>query len=226
MFKGVNNVILQKYLFIFYYTMNGYNKIFLVSVFIIVFSIISEMYFPCVDNSKPSTIEYLHICLIRYIHYLVYLLSSFYLIFFSGIGKKFDAYVYLTLVFGIVFGWYIFDSCWLSYSELLFYDIDLEKTKTTFHPTFTSIFGNYTSSFMTISGLLYIITVSILLLSLKSIHFIYKLLYFIVFLFLFVDALLKSRVGTVFYSAKKNKQLDILKTIYNKYSSSMKNYLK
>jgi len=206
--------------------MNGYNKILLVSVFIIIFSIISETYYPCVDNSNSSTSEYMHICFIRYVHYLVYLLSSFYLIFFSGIGKEFDAYVYLTLVFGIVFGWYIFDCCWLSYSELLFYNIDLEKTKTIFHPTFISIFGNYTSSFMTISGIFYIITVSILLFNLKSIHYIYKLLYLIVFLFLFFDSLIKSRLGTVFYSAKKNKQLHILKTIYNKYASFMKNYLK
>jgi hypothetical protein len=131
-------------------------------------------------------------------------------------------YLYLSLVFGIVFGWYIFNCCWLSYSELLFYNIDLEKIKTTFHPTFISIFSNYTPVFMTISGILYIITVIILLLNL-NINYIYKLLYFIVFLFLFVDSIIKGRVGTLFYSEKNNKPLHIIKQIYNKYVSFMKN---
>ena len=142
--------------------MNGYHKIFLLSFLILVLSIISETYFPFI-NSNPSIIEYIHIYFIRYIHYVSYLLSSFYLIFFNGIGTTFDAYVYLTLVFMIVFFWYVFDSCSLSYLELLFYNIDLEKTKTTFHSSFFSIFGNYTSFFMKISGVFYLITVSILL---------------------------------------------------------------
>jgi hypothetical protein len=203
--------------------MNGYTKIFLVSILLISFSIISETYFPFVNNSKPSTFEYLHIYFIRFIHYLIYLFATFYLIFFSGIGKKFDRYLYLTFAAGILFAWYIFDSCWLSYSELLFYNIDLENTITTFHPTFTSIYGNYTSYFTMISGGLSILTTCILLMNLE-INYIYKSLFLILFLFLSIRFLYQRTMITLYYSAKKNKQLHMLKTIYDKYRSFMKNH--
>jgi hypothetical protein len=200
--------------------MNGYTKIFLVSILLISISIISETYFPFVNNSKPSTFEYLHIYFIRFIHYLIYLFATFYLIFFSGIGKKFDRYLYLTLTAGIFFGWYIFDCCWLSYLEILFYNIDLENT-ITFNPVFTSIYGNYTSYFTMISGGLAILTTCILLMNLE-INYIYKSL-FLILLFLFLSVRFLYQKQSLNYSAKKNKQLHMLKTIYDKYRSFMKN---
>jgi len=133
-----------------------------------------------------------------------------------GVGTNFDRYVYLILVFSIVLGWYIFDACWLSFSELLFYNIDLEKIKTTFHPTFHSIYGNYDSYIVGISGILYIINVSVLLYYLKSVKLIYKVIYYIVFLFLFFDAMIKGRVKTLYYSIK-NKNLAFCKKMHHAY---------
>lgn len=200
--------------------MNNYKKILLVALFLLCFSIINEINYPYID-SKPSFIDYIHIYIFRYIHYIIYLMSSFYLIFFNGIGTNFDIYIYLILVFGIVFGWYIFDCCWLSYSELLFYDIDLEHRETTFHPTFHSIFSNYDGYFMLLSGLLYIITVSILLYYLPSVKFIYKFLYYIIFLYFFIDGSVKGRFRKMFYSTNNN-QLLFLKNTHDKYIDNIK----
>jgi len=142
-------------------------------------------------------------------------MTTFYLIFFNGIGTKNDAYIFLTLIMGIVFGWYIFDCCWSSYLELLFYNIDvnLKNIKNTFHPLFHNIFGNYDRFFIAISGLLYILNVTIVLYYLTSVKLIYKILYFIIFLFLFTHEN-KSK-----YYSTKNKNLLLLQNIYDKYVS-------
>jgi len=195
--------------------MNGYIKILIVSFVLLVISIIRETVQPFM-NSNPSILEYIHLYAVRYFHYIIYLISSFYLIFFNGVGTSFDIYVYLVVVLGIVVGWYVFDSCWLSYSELLFYNLNLEKVKTTVHPTFHSIFGNFDGYFMLLSGILYVVNVSVLLYYLKSVKFIYKAAYYIVFMFFFIDGIVKGRVRTMYYSTK-NKQLLLLKNIHDKY---------
>lgn len=195
--------------------MNGYGKILLVALLMIIISIINEKTNPYI-NAMPTKVEYIHIYLIRYIHYICYLFSSFYLLFFNGLGTNFDKYVYLILIFSIVLGWYMFDSCILSFFELLFYNIDMEKVKTTFHPVFYSIYGNYSSYIIGISGILYIINVSVLLYYLKSVKLVYKAIYYILFLFLFFDGMIKGRLKTMYYSIK-NKNLAFCKKMYDEY---------
>ena len=198
--------------------MNGYTKILLLSIILIIISIIKETHSPFIKNNNLTIFEYIHIYLIRYFHYAIYLMSCFYLLFFNGVGTKFDAYIYLTLIFIIVLGWYLFESCCLSYFELLFYNIDLEKTDISFHPIFVSIFGNYDLTVLTVSSYLYIINVIVILYYLKSVKIIYKIIYFILFLFLFIESLFISNV--VFYSST-NKYLSFFKNIYNNYISYM-----
>jgi len=193
--------------------MNGYLKIIIVAIILLVISIFNENKYPFVD-SLPTERDYFFIYLIRFIHYIVYLMSSFYLFFFNGLGTRVDMFVYLTLIFAIVLGWFIFDSCWLSFFELLFYTIDLETTKTIFHPTFISIYANYTGLFMAISGILYLLTVSIVLYYLKNVPISLKIMYYIIFLFLFFKSSYESRIITKYYS-KKNNQLAILEDIYD-----------
>lgn len=194
--------------------MNGYSKILLVSIILIIISIIKETHSPFIKNNNLNIFEYLHIYLIRYIHYVIYLMSCFYLLFFNGIGKNIDAYLYLTLIFITVLGWYLFESCCLSYFELLFYNIDLEKTDIGFHPILISLFNNYDSLILYISSYLYIINVIVILYYLKSVKIIYKIIYFIAFLFLFIESLFISNV--VFYSPT-NKYLLFFKNIFNNY---------
>jgi hypothetical protein len=198
--------------------MNGYTKILLTSIILIIISIIKETHSPFIKNNNLTIFEYLHIYLIRYIHYVIYLMSCFYLLFFNGIGKNFDAYIYLTLIFIIVLGWYLFESCCLSYFELLFYNINLEKTDIAYHPIFVSLFNNYDSLILDISSYLYIINVIIILYYLKTVKIIYKIIYFILLLFLFIESLFISKV--VFYSSN-NKYLLFFKNIYNKYMNKI-----
>lgn len=195
--------------------MNGYAKILVAGVILLIISIIRESHTPFIHTDITS-IDYVHVLLTRYFHYLMFLISSFYLLFFNGIGKPFDRYVYLCVVLGICAGWYIFDCCWLSFSEILFYNPDLNAIKTTFHPTFYSVFNSYDSYVMLLSGLLYVVTVGILLYSLKSVNLLYRLGYAALFLFFFIDGIVKGRIRTLYYSVKNN-QLDVLKRIKTSY---------
>ena len=119
--------------------------------------------------NPPTTNQYIYIYAIRYYHYLIYLFSSFYLLFFQGIGSEFDRYIYLFVTLCIPIGLYIFDSCWISFLELLFYNTDLGHIKTKYHPTFHSTFYNFYDASWTISAIFSLITPPILLYFSKTI---------------------------------------------------------
>lgn len=196
--------------------MNGYKKILITAFILLILSILNEKYSNPINNNI-NFFQFIHIYLLRYFHLVIFLYSSFYLLFFMGYGKIMDRYIFLIFALFIVIGWNLFDSCWLSYLELLFYNINLEKVKTTFHPTFYSIFNNYDFIFITISGIFYFFTVTILLFHLKTIKFFYKLIYYALFLFLFIYAF-KEIKGTNYYSLN-NKFLLIIRNFYKKYIS-------
>ena len=67
---------------------------------------------------------------------------------------------------------------------------------------------------MIISGVLYLITVPIILYYSRTIPLIIKVIYYAVFMGLFIDSSVKGRVGTLYY---KNKQLVFWKNLYNQY---------
>ena len=201
--------------------MNGYTKVVLAGIVLLIISIINEnnIHMHHVIRNKPNFCQYFCIYSIRLFHYFVFLYSSFYLFFFQGIGEPLDVYIYLFSIFIIIIGWYAFESCWVSYIELLHYRVDAEKIDTKFHPTFHSIFDKYTSNVFNISGFFYMATVSYILYSTKSIPVMYKILYYSIFWILFLH-------GTVFftgktYSAKKNKNLAAIKTTYDNYLGKM-----
>ena len=194
--------------------MNGYNKILFVAFILLIISYINEKSRPPINNNLNIK-EYIYIYLLRYFHLVIYLLSTFYLFFFMGYGRNLDIYIYLIIALFSVIGWTIFDSCWLSYIELMFYNINLEKVKTTFHPTFYSVFNEYYRLVMNISGILYFFTVTILLYHLKPIKVVYKLLYYVLFVSLFVYSI-REKNRTIYYSSK-NKSLLFIKNLYQKF---------
>jgi hypothetical protein len=201
--------------------MNGYTKILLASVVLLIISIINEnnIHMDRIIWSNPTLCEFFCIYFIRSFHYFIFLYSSFYLFFFHGIGQPLDVYIYLLAGLCILLGWYAFECCWASYIELLYYRVDVEKIDTKFHPTFYSVFEKYTSNIMKFAGILYLFTVSYVLYSTKSIHMIYKILYYIIFLWLFLNETIFCKVRT--YSAKKNKQLSAIKKTYDNYLSKI-----
>jgi len=197
--------------------MNNYTKIIVVALILLFISILNEFNNP-LANSNPSFIDYIHILVTRYIHYLIYLLSTFYLLFFYGIGTKYDIYFFLIIVITIVLGWYIFELCVLSYIELLFYNTNTEKMKTTFHPAFYYIFGSYREYNMYITGILFIINCFILLYWLPSVKIYYKLLYAMFVLYFFIHGIIHNIYNINYYSTK-NKQSLFIKNLHDKYVS-------
>ena len=197
--------------------MNGFLKAFIFCIILLVISIINEKYNTDYLGSRPSFYEYLFIYTFRFFHFFVYLFSSFYLLFFWGIGKEFDRYVFLILALSIVIGWYIFQGCFLSFTELLFYNVNTDAIKTTFHPTMFSVFHKYSDVVSYIFGVLNLITVHIVLYFSKTISLNIKAIYYILFLALYIDAMLKGRMNTLYYDSNYNKPLAYLSQLYSRY---------
>jgi len=104
----------------------------------------------------------------------------------------------------------------MSYLELLFYNVSLENIPTTFHPTFNTLFYNFTPNIMLLSGLLYILNVNILLYFSKSLNLFSKLIYYGIFFGLFFYVYYSSKLQIQYYSSN-NKLLLAIKNIYNKF---------
>ena len=197
--------------------MNGFLKVSILSFILLIISYLTEKNNTDFLNAYPNVQEYVAIYIIRYCHYFIYLFSSFYLLFFWGIGKEFDRKVYLVLVISIVIGWYIFDSCWLSFSELLFYNVNTDAIKTTYNPAMFSVFHRYSDVVSYILGICYFITVPIILYFSKGLPLIFKAIYYGLFLALFFDAMTKGRIRTLYYDSVNNKSLGYCSQIYRKY---------
>jgi len=195
--------------------MNGYANIAITALILLVVSIANEYRTSPVSTGLPITAsDYICIFAMRFFHYLLFLMAVLYLLFFNGVGTQFDMRVYLLLILCVVIGWYVFECCIVSYCELLFYKVNTECIETTFQPTFFVLFGNATDTVIKISCILYLLTVIVLLYRLKSVNVIYKILYFVVFAGLFVDALVKSRISKQYYSATNNPALMNIQNTY------------
>lgn len=200
--------------------MNGYYKIVIASFILLVLSYLTEKNNTDFLNKCPNTYEYIFIYMFRYFHYLIYLFSSFYLLFFWGIGTQFDRYIFLILILCIVIGWYIFDACSLSFFELLFYNINTSIIKTTFHPTIFSIFYTYSDIVSYIFGVFNFITVPIVLYYSRPIPLIMRVIYYTLFLALFIYAMNKGRMNVLYYDYNVNKSLAVCYQVYSKYMYS------
>jgi hypothetical protein len=197
--------------------MNGFLKVSILSFILLIISYLTEKNNTDFLNAYPNGREYVFIYIFRYFHYLIYLFSSFYLLFFWGIGKEFDRKVYIVLVMCVVISWYIFDACWLSFSELMFYNVNTDAIKTTYHPTIFSVFHNYSDIVNYISGICYFITVPIILYFSKGLSLIFKVFYYGLFLALFLHAITKGNINTLYYDSVNNKSLVYCSQLYRKY---------
>jgi len=195
--------------------MNNYYKIFIFSLVLLIISIINEKLFPLTINSSYNK-KFIYILFIRLFHYFMYLYSTFYLLFFNGIGSQIDINLFLFIALIINSGWFFFSACNMSYLELLFYNVSLENIPTTFHPTFNTLFYNFTPNIMFLSGLLYILNVNILLYFSKSMNLISKFIYYGVFFGLIIYVYYSSKLQIQYYSSN-NKLLLAMKNEYNKY---------
>ena len=99
--------------------MNGFLKVFIFCIILLIISIINEKYNTDYLGTQPSFYEYILVYFIRIIHLYSLFFASFYLLFFRGLGNNREQSIYLGYMMFIVITWYYFDCCWLSYIELL-----------------------------------------------------------------------------------------------------------
>ena len=196
--------------------MNSYLKIFIAAIILLVISILNEK---CnIEYLKKSPIydHYIYIFLTRFIHYFAFIYMGLYVLFFNGLGNNFDVYLFLFFSLFVVAGWYITDSCWLSYSELLFYNVKLEEVETTFHPCFYCLFNEHCGLFMSLVGILFILNVIIVLFYSKNIQTKYRIAYLGLFLWLFIVSIIKGRINKKYYDASKSSVLSYIKKYIRK----------
>lgn len=194
--------------------MNNYIKVLAISLLLLIISIINEKQVQKYLNSKPPIENYIYIYTFRYIHITVLVYSSLYLFLFNGIGTEFDIHIYLILMLIITIPWYVFNACWLSYFEMLFYNVNLKNVVTTFHSSFYPLANKYSSSIMMFLCACAFLTTTILLYCSKKIKRIYKIIYYTIYGYLSINSVLKSRVASAYYDSTKNKQLAIFDKIY------------
>jgi hypothetical protein len=106
-----------------------------------------------------------------------------------------DVLIYLFSALGMFYSWHLLECCILTYYELRLYGMDHNHHYTTFHPTMYSVFNKYSNIVMTIIGILLLINVGFIMYKNNSFPFYAKAIYTIVFLFLFIESVLKSRTG-------------------------------
>ena len=70
--------------------MNNYVKIFLVSLLLNIISIIRETFYPFMPT-KPTPTDYIYIYTLRFIHFYLFLYTSYFLLFFDL--NMFDMYI-------------------------------------------------------------------------------------------------------------------------------------
>lgn len=192
----------------------SYIIILIVALILLSNSIIQEYQYP--ELAPPQSIKkYIGATILRYIHYVVFLFTSFYLLFFMGTGSERDKYLFLIIILGTVFGWFMCDCCWLTYTELLFYDRTLENIESTFHPTFKYIFCDYDRTILSISGILYPLNVFAILYTSNTLSIPFKTAYLFFFTGFFVYGALMPMYKTCYYS-RKNAMLNWFYETYNK----------
>ena len=194
--------------------MNNYIKVLAISLLLLIISIINEKQVQQYLNSRPPIENYIYIYFFRYIHITILVYSSIYLYLFNGIGTEFDIRIYLITMMIITIPWYIFNACWLSYLEMLFYNVNLKNVDTTFHSSFYPLTNKYSPAVMLFLCACSFFTTTILLYCSKKIKRIYKIIYYAIFTYLSLTSVLKSRVGSVYYDSTKNQYLKIFDKIY------------
>lgn len=127
----------------------------------------------------------------RYLHYLYLFYFSIFLLLFSY--KGIDAVIFLIASILMMFSWVCLQCCIISYYELKFYKVNYRDYLTNFHPCLYAIFKDYQWLPLMLSGVLMFITFFYILIKNRIIPYIYKLIAGVVFLYLFIDNIIKTR---------------------------------
>ncbi len=202
-------------------------EILIVSLFATFVSVLRELYEGVrVIKQLPSIAKYCATIFLRWIHYILIAFSVGFFAFFRGEGpwfnlsKKFWMRLELALLFSIVFGWYFFECCSLSYLEMMFYNVKVSNFDSGVNPTFHSLFYPFGLQVKAFFGIMYLVNILIILFKHPTIMpLLWKAVYFIAFLYFYV----RCGVLPVFIKTsarnypKNNVGINVFQGIYDKY---------
>lgn len=183
-----------------------YIKVLLITLIFTCFSYVIEIHNKTSINNLNKC-NNLGLFVFRYIHYLFLFYFSFFLLFFSY--KNIDAIIFIICGILMLYSWVFFECCVISYYELKFYNVNYHDYLTTFHPCLFVLFKDYQSYPLSISGILMFLTFFYILFKNKIIKLQYKLISGSIFLYLFIDNIIKTRYynTTLYYPKDKNHNL-------------------
>ena len=174
--------------------------IFIFSVLLTIYTFISDIF----KNTELNVSSILIVAFFRFLHFYMFIYNSFFIFLFNVISV--DAFFYLFEIILMLITWYILELCPMTYYELkiFFDDEEIENKKTTFHPIIRIIFNEWEERIMQIVGILVCINVIYIIYKNKKIRNLYKIIYFIIFCFLFINSIIKSRYNQQKYGKKRN----------------------
>lgn len=183
-----------------------YTKVLFITLIFTCISYVIEIY-------NKTSINNLNKCnnvglfVFRYIHYLFFFYFSCFFIFFSYKGV--DAIIFIIISILMTYSWIFLECCIISYYELKCYNVNYQDYLTTFHPCLYVVFKDFQSYPLMISGILMFLTFFYILFKNKIIPLQYKLIFGSIFLYLFIDNILKTRhyTTTLKYPTDKNHKL-------------------
>jgi len=119
----------------------------------------------------------------------------------------------LVLLFIIVFGWWIFSCCYISYIELMLYDVKVHLYKD--NPCWVCLFHPYNTILKTICGILYLVNIYIIMLEKKILPYWGKIVYIVTFLFFFIKQAFHRKLSLRSGYPKDNPILNMIQCIYD-----------
>jgi hypothetical protein len=201
---------------------NPFYEITFVAIIFTILSVIREIYFNTrLIKQLPCNVKYVYNIFFRFIHYIIILTSAFFFIFFRGKWKTiFWMRFELALLFMILFGWWLFGCCWISYIEIMLYDVNVNLYNDS--PCFFCLFNPFHIIVKILCVFLYLVNIYFIMLNRDVLPYWGKVIYILVFSVLFIkEAIIRNIIGRTGYP-KNNPILNIIQSIFDKYRNILK----
>lgn len=171
--------------------LNPYLKLLIITFIFTGISYIFELYYDTSLNKLEYT-NNIGLFAFRYIHYLFLFYFSCFLLLFSY--KGIDAMIFLISSIIMTASWVFLDCCIVSYYELKMYNENHADYLTSFHPCLFVVFNEYQGIPLMLTGLFMFITFYFILMKTRIIPLAYKVAAGVIFAYLFIDNIIKTRV--------------------------------
>lgn len=179
------------------YIFRGFLIIFIFSFFLTIYTLFISI--QCDSNIFA-------VAFFRFLHFYLFIYNSFFIFLFQI--NSIDSLFYLFEILLMLFTWYILKLCPMTYYELKICNSneEIKSVKTTFHPIIKILFNEWDETVMKIVGVLVFLNIIYILYNEKT-NIIYKIIYFFIFCYFFVDSIIKSRYNEQIYGENINEKI-------------------